>query len=360
MVVNVCGTFVSQKIQKVRWKPDNLCDTIVSGSWDDDDNKLTLWKCFKIENEDGFVKPKPRSVVEHDGDIMEIQFIDDCTIAVSSSIGSISVFKISEKNGDTALIELSKWDKVHVHNNGEAASGTDIACFEDTITSVGEDGRIVLISVKEKMPYRVIENADSCTIRCVSVNQFSQVLTGNSRGQMKVWDLRNYSSLPQTSFTLSGGGQVGFTRVIGHPTQTHIKLAGGEDGTITVWDLRNNKFAVNSLNAHSQSVNELAFHPDRPEHLYSCSSNGQLWHWDSSKLNHSYIPQFGVNETRNISDDAEETGCPWMSKNLKNRITVFSVIQNLHLPVNSLDVSSNFIVCGCDNEAMYLIHETYV
>ncbi|XP_065203661.1 nucleoporin Nup43 [Planococcus citri] len=360
MVVSVCGTFVSQKIQKVRWKPDNLCDTVVSGSWDDDDNKLTLWRCYKMENEEGFVKLKAQSCAQHYGDIMEIKFIDDRTVAVSSSVGSISLFKLCEKNGDPSLDELKVWKNVHCYSNGEVASGTDMACFEDTITSVGEDGRIVLISVKEKMPYRTIENADSCTIRCVSVHQFSQVLTGNSRGQMKVWDLRNNSNVPQTSFTLSGGGQVGFTRVISHPTQTHIKLAGGEDGTITVWDLRNNKFAVNSLNAHSQSVNELVFHPDRPEHLYSCSSNGQLWHWDSSKLNHSYIPQFGVNESKNISDNGEETGCPWMSKNLKNRITVYSVIQNLHLPVNSLDVSGNFIVCGCDNEAVYLINESHV
>lgn len=47
MVVNVCGTFVSQKIQKVRWKPDNLCDTIVSGSWDDDVSVLIYF--FRLD-----------------------------------------------------------------------------------------------------------------------------------------------------------------------------------------------------------------------------------------------------------------------------------------------------------------------
>lgn len=58
-----------------------------------------------------------------------------------------------------------------------------------------------------------------------------------------------------------------------------------------------------------------------------------------------------------IADESEETDCPWLSKNLKNRITVYSVIQNLHLPINSLDVRANLVVCGCDNEAIYLIND---
>lgn len=55
----------------------------------------------------------------------------------------------------------------------------------------------------------VLDNADSCTLRCISVNRLNEVLTGNSSGQMKVWDLRSYSNSPETSFTLSGG-QVNF------------------------------------------------------------------------------------------------------------------------------------------------------
>lgn len=54
------------------------------------------------------------------------------------------------------------------------------------------------------------DNADSCVIRCISVNKLNEVLTGNSRGQMKLWDLRSYSNFPQTNFTLSGSGQVIF------------------------------------------------------------------------------------------------------------------------------------------------------
>jgi WD40 repeat protein len=38
-----------------------------------------------------------------------------------------------------------------------------------------------------------------------------------------------------------------------HPTQRHMVLAGGEDGSITVWDLRQNTFPVTLLSAHSDT-----------------------------------------------------------------------------------------------------------
>lgn len=38
-----------------------------------------------------------------------------------------------------------------------------------------------------------------------------------------------------------------------HPTQCHVVLAGGEDGSLTVWDLRHNTFPVTLVNAHSDT-----------------------------------------------------------------------------------------------------------
>ena len=38
-----------------------------------------------------------------------------------------------------------------------------------------------------------------------------------------------------------------------HPTQRHIVFAGGQDGSLTVWDLRHNTFPVTLLSAHSDT-----------------------------------------------------------------------------------------------------------
>lgn len=34
---------------------------------------------------------------------------------------------------------------------------------------------------------------------------------------------------------------------------------------------------------------------------------------------------------------------------------IFSLMPLLHKPVNSLDVNRSRLVCGCDNEAIYII-----
>lgn len=47
--------------------------------------------------------------------------------------------------------------------------------------------------------------------------------------------------------------QVGATCVTPHPSQRHLLLAGGEDGSLTVWDLRENTSPATLLSAHSQA-----------------------------------------------------------------------------------------------------------
>ena len=124
-----------------------------------------------------------------------------------------------------------------------------------------------------------------------------------------------------------------------HPTQRHMVLAGGEDGSLTVWDLRHNTFPVTLLSAHSDTVMELQFHPDRPEHVFSCSSSGEVWHWDTSSMSRS-----------------DEN--PWLSTDAaKHRLEVFTLMPQLHKPINSLDVNKNKVVCGCDNEAVYVFKD---
>lgn len=50
----------------------------------------------------------------------------------------------------------------------------------------------------------VIDDADSCSLRCVCFLKHYELLTGNARGQMKIWDLRSSSDKPQSTFMLSG------------------------------------------------------------------------------------------------------------------------------------------------------------
>lgn len=52
---------------------------------------------------------------------------------------------------------------------------------------------------------------------------------------------------------------------------------------------------------------------------------------------------------------------PWFSPDTaKSKFEVFMLMPKLHKPVNSLDVNGDKLLCGCDNEAVFLINNVNV
>lgn len=168
------------------------------------------------------------------------------------------------------------------------------------------------------------------------------------RGQMKIWDLRSQNIDPVYKFLLSNG-QLAATCLTFHPTQRHVVLAGSEAGSITVWDLRNNKAMVTTyLKGHTSSVSEIHFHPSRPDKLFSCTASGELWAWNSK------VQPKQNNKLLLCMDIVDEN--VWLSSDLKkDKLEILSVMPKLHLPINSLSISRDKLLCGCDNEAIYAI-----
>ncbi|KAG8245999.1 Nucleoporin Nup43 [Homalodisca vitripennis] len=352
MIDNIQGSYVSQKINKVRWKPEGGLDsqTFLIGSWDDEDNQISLWVCPPVDkDEDIDVAPIKVYSHPHKGDVTEIKFIDNNNFLAASSLGSVQLLRVVDRTQaeSTRFITTSSWDNIHYFPTGEESSCTGLASFEEDVATIGEDGRINLLSTREEGITKIYDDADSCSLCSVCFLKHNELLTGNSRGQMKIWDLRSGDDKPQSTFMLSGE-QVGATCVTPHPTQRHLLLAGGEDGSVTVWDLRENAAPATLLSAHSQAVSELQFHPDRPEHLFTCSNSGELWHWNTT----SFTKYSAINTLSNRS--LEEN--PWLSNDaVKHRIEVSQLMPPLHLPVNSLDLNRSRLVCGSDTEAVYVI-----
>lgn len=95
------------------------------------------------------------------------------------------------------------------------------------------------------------------------------------------------------------------------------------------------------MNAHTDAVNEIQFHPSYPDQIFSCSSAGEVWHW-SNPLK-SFLP-------------GDEPDSFFLTQNARNALEVSTIMPKLHKPVNSLDTNRNRLVCGCDNEAVYIVN----
>ncbi|XP_014210853.1 nucleoporin Nup43 isoform X2 [Copidosoma floridanum] len=337
MTENVQCVFASEKINKVRFKHENFEDAryFVTGSWDDPVNKIGYWMFQKNEEDELYPKNISSSLVL--GDVTEIKFISYDTFVFSSSAGYAKIMKLQDVPYPE-IKEHHSWDKLH--RLKQSVSCTALATFGQDIVTVGEDGRINFLTAQKNDPVRSIDNADSCSLYCVDFLRHNEILTGNIRGHMKVWDLRSDQDAPTTTVMLSEQAKTEAMCIAHHPTQKHIVVAGAGDGSLTVWDLRYKTYPISQLSAHSNSISEIAFHPDRPENLYTCSITGEVWHWNNSQ--HSKL-------------QLDTTDTHWLCTiGNKGKLQVNS-LHTLHKPVNSIDIDRSTLLFGCDNEAIYVM-----
>uniref|UniRef100_A0A8C8SG56 Nucleoporin 43 n=1 Tax=Pelusios castaneus TaxID=367368 RepID=A0A8C8SG56_9SAUR len=337
--------FVSQKISKTRWRPVPAAalqppELFATGSWDNEENKISIWSVGDFgsleDAPNGEYQGEPQLLCDigHQGDVMDMQ-----TLSINQ-----------------------RWERAHYHMNPDThsyggASCTGVICNNPEIVTVGEDGRINLFRADHKKAVRIIENADSSTLHAVTFLRTTEILTVNSIGQLKIWDFREQRNEPSQIFSLTGD-RIPLHCVDRHPSQQHIVATGGQDGMLSIWDVRQGSMPVSLLNAHDAEMWEVHFHPSNPDHLFTCSEDGSLWHWDAS-MEVSEKPSFfhqGGRSTTFLSHSTNQSVISaWLNNNpTKDRMEITNLVPNQTLSVNSLDVLGPCLVCGTDAEAIYV------
>ncbi|XP_067876279.1 nucleoporin Nup43 isoform X2 [Heterodontus francisci] len=361
------GRYVSQKISKVRWRPVSGSslqspECFATGSWDSEQNKVCLWVTGEMENtkpDQLFLDdPKPVCAIDHNGDVMDLQFLDQERIITASSTGSVTVFR-HHLNSETLSV-LQRWERAHYHSHGSAPC-TSLVCDGPEIITVGEDGRINHFQADRKEPVRTIDNADSSSLNAVTFLRTTELLTVNSIGQLKIWDFRQPGNKPSQIYSLTGE-RVPLHCVDRHPNQQHIVGTGGQDGTLCIWDVRQGSIPISLLDAHSAEMWEVHFHPSNPDHVFTCSEDGSLWHWNASVITPdlpSFLQQgrrnFSLNSTVPHAEMNQSVSSAWLTMDAaKGRVDIDNLLSAYVLSVNSLDVVGEHLVCGTDAEAIYM------
>ncbi|KAJ7394396.1 Nucleoporin Nup43 [Desmophyllum pertusum] len=363
--------YVGHKVSKVRWIPQvqgqlNPSETFVTGGWDDQINKLSIWKveepigdsaaAFNVTNE-----PKLLCETNYTGDVTDIECIDSGRILVSSSTGSVSLFHYSSKHQSIRLEH--EWSTLH-HIGSRGCSCTCLSTNSSSaeVVSAGEDGQINVLQLDQRHPVRTIDSADSTTINNITFTKSHEVAAVTFGGQLKVWDLRQPSDKPGRTMLLSGD-RVSLLCVDKHPTQPHLLAAGGQDGVLSIWDMRQELYPVTLLEAHAAEIWEVRFHPLSPDNLFTCSEDGSLWHWDGASVavqSTTGYPGASKSHFSGFSNGAGVGGgydniSPWLSVDAtKHRMETFSLLPYNRLSINSLDIQSRHLLSGSDCEAILL------
>ena len=359
--IKINNSFVSERMNKVRFvegeHQNEEPTSFLSGS-SEIKNNLKLWKLIQDEYSDEIgneLTPRATAKFTIDGDITGIEIIDYNNFAVSagSSVSLVAIKRDQDKNN---LKEIKRFENIHKFKTESSALCTGISVFEENVSSIGEDGKINVISANSQKIITQLENVSSVTQTAVRFINYKELVTGNRLGIMNTFDLRSGNKEPTATFAISCEDEKkcnGVTSITHHPTQQHIILAGSEEGSITVYDLRQLSFPASYLCAHSHSITELMFHPTQPDKLFSASADGELWKWTQNNMQ-TIAQDF---DSRSGGDTINS----WLNgERAKNKIAISTVLGGLRKSITSLDCSKRSrIICSCNNEAVYIVDNIF-
>ncbi|XP_039274354.2 nucleoporin Nup43-like [Styela clava] len=330
--------FVSQKINKVRWRPTRSSlqkpDVFITGSWENKTNTINVWSVQggdAIEDENLETdKLRCAHKCRVPGNIDSLTFADPDTVIAGLGNGDVVLLKYSVSQ---MLDIVQEWKGMHhISGNGIPCTGVDVS-IPDFVT-VGEDGNINLMRIGSDRLLRKLAKADSCPITDVCFVKQNEICTVNKMGQLRLWDLRSSQDSP-SRIVVTSEELIALESVCRHPSRPHILAAGGADGCVTTFDIRKEVAPVTKLEVHDLEVWEVQFHPTSPDNLFTCSEDGAVRRLDITS------------ELKNQDS--------LISAGNRPPVDVLELLNCHNMAVNSLSISGSRLVCGTDSESVYVI-----
>lgn len=224
----VSGTYVAEKISKIRWIPEYGEPTsFVTGFYGFNVNSVEIWKITVTDTDEDDTESSPQSQakLKFNGDISGLEFIDADNFCVASTDGFASVVNINRNADHNNLKETYCFKDIHFMRPNATAPCTGLSTFDGEIATVGEDGRLNLLQAKTSRILRQYNNADSVSLTTVLFVNHNEILTGNRMGVVKIFDARSDSQKPQANLLVSCLEEKRSNSVnciTCHPTQKHI------------------------------------------------------------------------------------------------------------------------------------------
>lgn len=106
---------------------------------------------------------------------------------------------------------------------------------------------------------------------------------------LHILDTRSDSTL--TSAVHTRGHEDAINALAFNPASEYILATASADKTIGLWDLRNLKLKIHSLEGHQDAVTSLSWHPFEEAVLGSASYDRRIIFWDLSKVGEEQSPE---------------------------------------------------------------------
>jgi len=268
--------FTSSKFSKICWSP--LGDlSLVTGSWDDQFSKVCIWN---LDLSHGSVLQDPELLDSKTvkGDVTDLQWLsydDRSYVFASSSSGDLSFFGTQQ---DKKLEEYGKWS---IFEQTGGITCFDVDSERGEIAVGGENGQLTIFHVGSlHSPKPIKQQTYDIGLSLYGVKYLSSHLIVGGHSKLYFWDTRQNTFPIKTLFHQANLLST-IHSVSPHPSQSQFIISTGlSDGTVQIWDTRNEREPIINNKAHESHVWQVSFHETMPSYLLSSDESGCLLLWN--------------------------------------------------------------------------------
>ncbi len=98
-----------------------------------------------------------------------------------------------------------------------------------------------------------------------------------------------------------------------------------------------------------------------PEHFFSCSEGGDVWHWNGASASKGASANFGNQFSSSSTSNPVSSSSNWFANEaVKHRVETTPLLPPQFLAVNALDAAGRNLVVAGDNEAVYVLANVFL
>lgn len=212
--------------------------------------------------------------VKVESDVCRVKLIGNLAF-VALANGTVILYELSTHNGNPKdLIPISRTSNLH----SKYKCNDMLFCPQtNSVITCGNDGAVSEFNLEhnDKVVSRRVSNT---SLKCMDKISPSQIICGSLNGTLKLIDRRVMECVESFSNqTLST-----ITCIQRNPHVNHLVIGGNDQGSIMLYDLRNQGSIMSQMSAHSAAITDIRYRPRETDTFYSSSCVGELFKWNTS------------------------------------------------------------------------------
>lgn len=293
--------YIDQQINHLSWQlasksaditaPDHCGENIISGS----KTGISIWQFIDAaENYDRLPIMEAASE-KTTSEVCKVHLIGNIAFAALLD-GTVLLHElVTESRNNRKFLKLLS-ETENLHSNYKC--NDMLFCPQtNSVITCGNDGGLSCFNIEhsQKVTSKIISES---SLKCLDIVTPNEVICGTLNGTLKHFDLRTFHCIG----TFANQSLSTLLCLQRDPNVNHLATGGNDQGSIIMYDLRNQNSALAQIAAHDAAITNVRYRPKDSNILYSSSCDGELFRWNlNTEFTANQIPR-KVESVASLSD----------------------------------------------------------